>query len=149
MLQLIRNPAELEKVKADPALMPQMVEEAIRWETPVKHFMRTCTEDTEIGGRTIKAGEAVTLFYWSGNRDEAVFDKPYEFRADRKPNPQIAFGHGVHMCLGLHLARMELRILFEELLPRLEKIELAGEPAWSRSNFVSGLKRMPIRYELA
>lgn len=149
LLQLIRNPDELAKLKANPQLMMQMVEEAIRWETPVKHFMRTCKQDTEIGGRTIRAGEACALFYWSGNRDERTFDDPYSFHVERKPNPQIAFGHGVHQCLGLHLARLEMRILYEEFIPRLETIELTGEPAWSRSNFVSGLKHLPIRYELS
>lgn len=149
MLQLIKNPEERRKVQENPTLIPQLVEEAIRWETPVKHFMRTCTEDTQVGGRTIKAGEACTLFYWSGNRDEDVFEDPFRFSVERKPNPQIAFGHGVHMCLGLHLARLEMRILYEELLPRLKHIELAGEPAWTRTSFVSGLKRLPIRYELS
>ncbi|MEE4350393.1 MAG: cytochrome P450 [Pacificimonas sp.] len=149
LLQLIRNPDQLAKIQADPDLMPQLVEEAIRWETPVKHFMRTCTEDTEIGGQTIKAGEACALFYWSGNRDADVFPDPFKFDVTRKPNPQIAFGHGGHICLGLHLARMEMRILYEELLPRLKRIELAGDVAWTRSNFVSGLKTMPIRYEMS
>lgn len=149
LLQLIRNPGELKKVQDDPSLIPQLVEESIRWETPVKHFMRTCTEDTEVGGRTIKAGEACTLFYWSGNRDEEVFEDPFRFSVERKPNQQIAFGHGVHMCLGLHLARLEMRILYEELLPRLKDIDLTGDPAWTRSAFVSGLKRMPIMYSLS
>ncbi|HET7408913.1 MAG TPA: cytochrome P450, partial [Paracoccaceae bacterium] len=149
LLQLIQNPDELARLQANPALMPQMVEEAIRWETPVKHFMRTCTEDTQIGGRTIKAGEACALFYWSGNRDEDTFGDPFAFRADRRPNAQIAFGHGVHQCLGLHLARLEMRILYEELVPRLASIALDGTPAWTRSNFVSGLKRLPIRYQMS
>lgn len=148
LLALLRNPAELAKLKADPSLIPGAVEEMIRWVTPVKHFMRTCTEDTEVGGKTIKAGDSVALFYWSGNRDEAVFDDPFSFRADRTPNPQTAFGNGVHQCLGLHLARMEIRALFAELLPRLEAIELTGEPRLTVANFVSGLKAMPIRYML-
>jgi cytochrome P450 len=148
LLQLIRNPAELAKLLADPALIPGAVEEMIRWVTPVKHFMRTCVADTVVGGQTIKAGEAVALFYWSGNRDEAVFDDPFAFRVDRPANPQTAFGNGVHQCLGLHLARMEIRALFAELLPRLEAIELAGEPRNSIANFVSGLKTLPVRYSL-
>ncbi|MEN9932388.1 MAG: hypothetical protein RIS17_961, partial [Pseudomonadota bacterium] len=117
LLQLIRNPAELAKLKADPSLIPGAVEEMIRWVTPVKHFMRTCTEDTEIGGKTIRKGDGVALFYWSGNRDERVFEDPFSFRVDRPNNPQTAFGNGVHQCLGLHLARMEIRALFAELLP--------------------------------
>ncbi len=148
LLQLIRNPAELAKLKADPSLIPGAVEEMIRWVTPVKHFMRTCTEDTEIGGKTIRKGDGVALFYWSGNRDERVFEDPFSFRVDRPNNPQTAFGNGVHQCLGLHLARMEIRALFAELLPRLDEIELTGEPKLSVANFVSGLKAMPIRYRL-
>jgi hypothetical protein len=148
LLQLIRNPAELAKMQADPSLIPGAVEEMIRWVTPVKHFMRTCTQDTVVGGQTIKAGDGVALFYWSGNRDEAVFDDPFSFKVDRARNPQTAFGNGVHQCLGLHLARMEIRALFAELLPRLDKIELAGEPKNSIANFVSGLKTLPVRYRL-
>ncbi|MDO9487463.1 MAG: cytochrome P450 [Sphingomonadaceae bacterium] len=148
LLQLIRNPDQLAKLKADMSLLPSAVEEMIRWVTPVKHFMRTATEDCELGGKAIKAGDGLALFYWSGNRDEGVFDEPEKFKVDRKPNPHIAFGHGVHLCLGLHLARMEIRALFAELLPRLESIELAGEPKNSRANFVSGLKTLPVRYRM-
>lgn len=148
MLQLIRNPGELAKLKADMSLLPSAVEEMIRWVTPVKHFMRTAMEDTDIGGKTIRAGDGLALFYWSGNRDEAAFGDPEVFRVDRSPNPQTAFGNGVHICLGLHLARMEIRALFAELLPRLEVIELAGEPKNSIANFVSGLKTLPVRYKI-
>lgn len=148
LLQLIRNPDQMAKLKADPSLLASAVEEMIRWVTPVKHFMRTATEDCELGGKQIKAGDGLALFYWSGNRDEAVFDEPSTFKVDRKPNPHIAFGHGVHLCLGLHLARMEIRALFAELLPRLDSIELAGEPKNSRANFVSGLKTLPVRYRM-
>lgn len=149
LLALMQHPDVLAQLKADPSLIPAAVEEMIRWVTPVKHFMRTCTEDTEIGGKTIRKGDGVALFYWSGNRDEAVFDDPFRFRIDRPSNPQTAFGNGVHQCLGLHLARMEIRALFAELLPRLDQIELAGEPRLSVANFVSGLKTMPIRYTLS
>jgi cytochrome P450 len=148
LLQLIRNPDEMRKLKADMSLLPSAVEEMIRWVTPVKHFMRTAVEDAEIGGKTIKAGDGLALFYWSGNRDEAVFDEPFRFKVDRKPNPHIAFGHGVHLCLGLHLARLEIKALFAELLPRLDAIELAGEPKNTRANFVSGLKTLPVRYRM-
>jgi cytochrome P450 len=148
LLQLIQNPAEMAKLKADPSLIASAVEEMIRWVTPVKHFMRTATEDAVIGGKTIKAGDGLALFYWSGNRDAAVFGDADSFRVDRSPNPQTAFGNGVHLCLGLHLARMELKALFAELLPRLESIELAGEPRHSVANFVSGLKTLPIRYRM-
>ncbi len=141
---LARNPAQLALLKADPSRIPLFVEESIRWVTPVKHFMRTATEDTVVGGRTIRKGDGLALFYWSGNRDEAVFEDPYSFRADRQPNPHIAFGHGVHLCLGMHLARLELRILFEELLPQIAELHLAGEPRLSLANFVSGLKTLPV-----
>ncbi len=148
LLQLIRNPAELAKLKAHPELIPQAVEEMIRWVTPVKHFMRTATEDVELGGRQIRKGDGLALFYWSGNRDERAFDAPFEFRVDRQPNAQIAFGQGVHQCLGLHLARLELRALFAELIPRLDEVALAGEPKNSIANFVSGLKTLPIRFRM-
>jgi cytochrome P450 len=141
---LARAPDQLAMLQADPTLIPAFVEEAIRWVTPVKHFMRTATADTDVGGRTIRKGEALALFYWSGNRDEAVFADPFAFRADRQPNPHIAFGHGVHLCLGMHLARLELRILFEELLPMIDSLGLAGTPRLSLANFVSGLKSLPV-----
>jgi cytochrome P450 len=143
--ELARNPAELAKLKADPSLIPLFVEEAIRWTTPVKHFMRTATADTEVGGRTIRKGDGLALFYLSGNRDEAVFAEPERFLADRNPNPHVSFGHGVHLCLGMHLARLELRILFEELLPRIAAVEIAGEPKLSYANFVNGLKTLPVK----
>ena len=148
LLALIRAPAELAKLRADPSLIGLAVDEMIRWVTPVKHFMRTATEDCTLGGQSIKAGDALCLFYASGNRDDAVFAEPDRFVADRSPNPHTAFGNGVHLCLGLHLARLELRILFEELLPRLDSIELAGAPKNSISNFVSGLKTLPVRYRM-
>ncbi len=148
LLELVRNPAELARLQADPSLIPTMVEEAIRWVTPVKHFMRTATEDCEISGQAIREGDSLCLFYWSGNRDERAFADPFRFKADRNPNAHVAFGGGVHLCLGLHLARLEMRALFAELLPRLESIELAGEPKNSVANFVSGLKTLPLRYRL-
>ena len=143
--ELAKNPAELAKLQADPSRIPLFVEEAIRWVTPVKHFMRTATEDCLLGGKAIRKGDGLALFYWSGNHDEAVFANPFRFDATRDPNPHVAFGHGVHLCLGLHLARLELRLLFEELLPRIATLELAGEPRLSIANFVSGLKTLPVR----
>ena len=148
LLQLIRNPAQMAKLKADMSLLPSAVDEMIRWVTPVKHFMRTAAEDCILGGKHIKAGDSLCLYYWSGNRDEAAFGDPQAFRVDRSPNPQIAFGHGVHLCLGLHLARLEIKALFAELLPRLEEIALAGEPKNSLANFVSGLKTLPVTYRM-
>ncbi len=148
LLQLIRNPDQLAKLKADMTLLPSAVDEMIRWVTPVKHFMRTAAQDCVLGGQNIKAGDGLCLYYWSGNRDEAVFGDAQAFRVDRAPNPHIAFGHGVHLCLGLHLARLEIKALFAELLPRLDQIALAGEPKNSLANFVSGLKTLPVRYTL-
>ena len=148
LLQLIRNPEQMKLLKNDLSLIPAFVEESIRWVTPVKHFMRTATEDYRIDDKVIKAGDGLCLFYWSGNRDEGVFDRPDQFIINRPNNPQTAFGNGVHLCLGLHLARMELRALYAELLPRLDSIELTGEPRNSIANFVSGLKTLPVRYAM-
>jgi hypothetical protein len=147
--QLAQNPGELAKLKADPSLIPLFIEESIRWTTPVKHFMRTATEDVALGGRTIRKGDGLALFYLSGNRDETVFAEPERFIADRNPNPHIAFGHGVHLCLGMHLARLELRILFEELLPLIAAVEPAGEGKLSVANFVNGLKTAPVKVRWA
>jgi cytochrome P450 len=149
MWALAENPGEFAKLKADLSLIPGLVEESIRWTTPVKTFMRTATEDTEFAGRSLKKNDWIMLCYASGNRDEAVFEDPFRFRVDRTPNKQLAFGYGAHVCLGQHLARMEMRILWEELIPRLKSVELAGEPAMSEAVFVNGPKRLPIRFEIA
>ena len=146
---LAENPGEFRKVKDDPSLIPAMVEESIRWETPVKHFMRTATADTEVAGKAISKGDWLFLSYPSGNRDEAVFDDPYVFKADRTPNKHVAFGYGAHVCLGQHLGRMEMRVLWEELLPRLKSVELNGPARRTQANFVSGPKEVPIRFEMA
>ncbi|MBI1238718.1 MAG: cytochrome P450 [Alphaproteobacteria bacterium] len=149
LLQLMKNPAEMAKLKADLGLLPNAVEEMIRWVTPVKHFMRTATADYTLRGKTIKEGDGLCLFYWSGNRDEDVFEDPFKFKVDRNVSRHVAFGYGIHLCLGMHLARMEIKSLFNELLPRLKSIELAGEPKNTRANFVSGLKTLPVRYSFA
>lgn len=146
MWALAEHPGEFARLKADPTLLPYMIDEAIRWTTPVKHFMRRATADTEVGGHAIAKDDWLMLCYASANRDEAVFDDPDVFRIDRKPNRQVAFGYGAHLCLGQYLGRMEMRILFEELLPRLESVELDGEAAMSQALFVNGPKRLPIRY---
>lgn len=145
---LAENPREFEKVKRDPSLLPSLVDEAIRWMTPVKHFMRSATADTEIAGRPIAKGDWLMLCYASGNRDEEVFGEPYVFRVDRKPNRHLSFGYGAHLCLGQHLAKMEMRILFEELLPHLASLELSGEPELTQASFVNGPKSVPIRFTL-
>ncbi|MGE5567046.1 MAG: cytochrome P450 [Parcubacteria group bacterium] len=139
-------PEEFAKAKADPSLIPGLVDEAIRWTTPVKHFMRSATADTELRGRQIRKGDWLFLSYPSGNRDEEVFEDPDAFRIERKPNKHLAFGYGAHVCLGQHLAKMEMRILFEELLSRVKSIELNGEPKRSAATFVGGPKTVPIRY---
>jgi cytochrome P450 len=148
MWALAENPGELAKVKADPSLIPSLVDESIRWATPVKTFMRTATADVTFAGRDLKQGDWLMLCYASGNRDEAVFEDPFSFRVDRKPNKHLAFGYGAHLCLGQHLAKMEMRILWEELLPRLKSVELDGEPAMSEAVFVNGPKRLPIKFEM-
>ena len=145
---LIQNPGELDRLRRDPALMGTAVEEMIRWSTPVKEFMRTATADTTVRGVDIAKGESVYLAYVSGNRDEEVFTDPFRFDVSRDPNKHVAFGYGVHFCLGAALARMEMSSLFAELIPRLESIELAGEPELSATTFVGGLKHLPVRYSL-
>jgi cytochrome P450 len=145
---LAERPEALADLKADPALIPGLVDESIRWATTVKHFMRSATADVELGGKTIPKGDWLMLSYQSANRDEAVFDRPFEFDIRRSPNKHIAFGYGPHVCLGQHLGRMEMRILWEELLPRLTSLELAGQPALTQANFISGPKQVPIRYKM-
>jgi cytochrome P450 len=149
MWALAERPAELAKVRANPALIGGLVDESIRWTTPVRHFMRSAAVDTTVGGQPVKKGDWFMLCYPSGNRDETVFEDPMEFRVDRNPNRHLAFGYGAHVCLGQHLAKMEMRILWEELLPRLTSLELGGTPKLSEANFVSGPKTVPIRYTLA
>jgi len=145
---LAEDPEQFRKVKENPALIPGLVEESIRWATPVKHFMRSATADAELRGTRIAKGDWLMLSYPSGNRDEEVFADPFRFDAERSPNKQLSFGYGAHVCLGQHLARLEMRIFWEELLPRLESVELAGAPKLSEANFVSGPKTVPIRYRM-
>lgn len=145
MLALAQDPEQWTRVKADRSLLPGIVEEAIRWTSPVQHFMRTAAEDTEIGGQAIAKGDWLMINYVAANHDPSVFDNPRQFDAARSPNRHLAFGAGAHQCLGLHLARLEMRILFETLLDRIESVELAGEYARSKSTFVGGLKTLPLR----
>ncbi|MDU6141047.1 cytochrome P450, partial [Bradyrhizobium sp.] len=146
---LAEDPAQFARVKADPELIPGLVDEAIRWMTPVKHFMRSATADTELGGRRIAKGDWLMLCYASGNRDEAVFEEADRFRCDRRPNRHVAFGYGAHLCLGQHLAKLEMRILFEEMLPRLSALSLAGPVKMTQATFVNGPKTLPIRVTMA
>ena len=149
LLALIENPGELERVRADPGLLDPMVEEVLRWTSPVVHFCRTASEDVELHGQKIRAGDTLCLFYPSANRDERSFERADAFEVDRWPNRHIAFGIGEHFCLGAHVARLELRSLFRQLIARLEFVELAGEVERLRSSVIGGIKHMPIRYRLA
>lgn len=146
---LIERPDQLDRLRADLSLLPGAVDEMIRWVSPVKHFMRTATEDYTLRGTTICAGESVLLSYAAANRDEEVFTDSMQFDVGRTANRQLAFGFGVHYCLGAMLARMEIKALFNELLPRLRSIELDGEAKYMSTLFVGGPKRLPVRYELA
>jgi len=145
---LLDNPDQLQKLMADHNLINGFVEESIRWVTPVKHFMRTATDDAEVRGQKIKKGDWLMLCYPSGNRDEDHFTDPFKFDIERSPNKHVAFGYGAHICLGQHLGRMEMRVLWEELLPRLKSIKWNGTPKRTEANFVCGPKSVPVRYEM-
>ncbi len=145
VLELMRHPDQLAALRDDPALIPDAVEEMLRYCNPLHYFRRTATSDTELGGRHIRAGDKVAMVYTSANRDEAVFDHPQTFDIRRSPNPHVSFGIGTHFCLGAHLARLEARVFVEELLATFATIEPAGEPARVRSNLANGYKRLPVR----
>lgn len=138
-------PEQLDLVRNDMTLIPSLLDEAVRWISPVKHFKRIVADDFDFHGRALHRGDQVMLLYPSANRDEDVFVDPYRFDVTRRPNKHIAFGHGPHMCIGQHVAKLEMRILFEELLPHIRKIELTGEPKYVPANFLSGLKTLPVR----
>lgn len=148
LLALLRNPAELEKLKADPELIPTAVDEMVRYVTPTTNFCRVATEDTELSGVPIKKGQDVCMNFASANRDADVFDAPDEFRVDRNPNPHVGFGTGTHACIGQTLAKVEMNALFAELVPRIKRIELAGDPRWVDAIWITSLKDLPIRFEL-
>jgi len=141
---LIEHPDAQRRLRADPALLPSAVEEMLRWWTPVMTFRRTTATDCEIGGQPIRAGDKVVVSFTSANRDEAVFADPDRFDIGRQPNPHLVFGHGPHFCLGAHLARVQVRALFEEVLARTSSLAYAGRPSWLRSNFQRGVKRLPV-----
>ena len=148
MWGMCQFPEAFAAVKADASLIPGLVDESIRWITPVKHFMRSATAEAHIRGRVIAKGDWLMLCYPSGNRDEEVFDNPDIFDPRRNPNRHLAFGYGAHLCLGQHLAKMEMRILWEELLPRLDWVEFSGAPARAEAAFVGGPNRLPLRYQM-
>jgi cytochrome P450 len=148
LLALLEHPDQLELLREDLSRCGTAADEIIRWTTPVIQFCRTSVDDLELGGRKIKAGETMAMFYPSANRDESVFEAPHEFRVTRDPNPHLALGVGEHYCLGAHLARTEIRILLEELVPRVERIELAGAVERTAAAFVGGVKHLPVRWSL-
>jgi cytochrome P450 len=146
LVALSEHPDQRERLRAEFAeLGKTAAEEMLRWATPVHHFRRTAAVDTELGGKEIRAGDKVTTWFVSGNRDETMFEEPMRFDVARSPNPHMTFGPGgVHHCLGAHLAKMEVRITFEDLLSRGVEVELAGPPERLRSNFFNGIKRLPV-----
>ncbi|WP_037140376.1 cytochrome P450 [Rhodococcoides fascians] len=149
MLELGRHPDLLAKAKADLSLAPHIVNESLRWASPVKHFMRQATQDYVLRGREIKKGDRFMLLYQSGNRDAEVIPDPDTFDITRRPNKHIAFGYGPHMCIGQHLAKLELRIMIEELLPHIDSIELVDDTKMIQTNFVGGLKNMPVQIQFS
>jgi cytochrome P450 len=142
---LDRNPEQYRKLLADQSLIPSMVAETIRWQTPLAHMRRTAKVDTELGGQQIKAGDKVIMWYISGNRDERVFERPDDYIIDR-PNVRkhLSFGFGIHRCMGNRLAELQLRILWEEILKRFARIEVVGEPKRTASSFVHGFTSLPV-----
>jgi cytochrome P450 len=146
LLALIEHPAELELLLQNEALMPTAVEEILRWSSPVTHFARVAMKDTELGGKQIHEGDRVVLWFPSANRDEEVFANPFTFDIRRTPNEHLAFSKGEHYCAGAHLARLELRLMLQALLKRTKQIELTGKVERLRSNFLAGIKHMPVRF---
>ena len=139
-------PDEFAKLRDDPSLIDKMVAEVIRWQTPLSHMRRTALEDVEMGGKTIKKGDKVVMWYYSGNHDEDVFDDPCTIKFDRpNGNNHLSFGFGIHRCMGLRVAELQLRILWQQILEKFEKIELVGEPVRLKSNFVNGYTDMKVK----
>jgi cholest-4-en-3-one 26-monooxygenase len=148
MLAFIQHQDQLRKLQNSPQLLGPAIEEVLRWTSPIIHFARTAAHDTELHGKKIRQGDTLALFYPSANRDEDVFERPYEFDITRDPNRHLAFGIGEHFCAGAHLARLELEFAFKYLLPRIDEIELAGPVQRLHSNLVGGIKHLPVRYTL-
>jgi cytochrome P450 len=148
VLALNENPAEYDKLRADPGLIPNMVSEIIRWQTPLAYMRRTALVDTELGGKQIKAGDKVVMWYASGNRDEEVIDRANEFLIDRpRARQHLSFGFGLHRCMGNRLAEMQLRIVWEEIMQRFHAVEVVGEPQRVYSSFVKGYTRLPVKLQ--
>jgi len=149
MLAFIENIHELRRVQQDMSLLDSAIEEIVRWTSPIIHFARTATRDYPLRDKLIREGDSVALFYPSANRDEEIFENPFDFLVDRKPNRHLGFGVGEHFCLGAHLARLEMHVAYKYLLPRIEEIELAGPVDRLHSGLVGGVKRLPIHYKLS
>jgi cytochrome P450 len=147
MHALLENPAEFAKLRANPALMESAVEEILRWTSPATHAMRTARRDTEVGGHRVLANQRLVMWFASANRDEEVFADSEKFHVDRKPNNHLTFSHGSHFCIGSGLARLEMKVMFEQIIRRLGEIESAGSPEWLRTNFNCGIKHLPIRFK--
>jgi cytochrome P450 len=145
-IALLEHPGAQAELRSDPALLTVAADEMLRWWTPVMTFRRTATEDSELGGQPIRSGDKVVVSFTSANRDEAVFADPGRFDIRRQPNPHLVFGHGPHFCLGAHLARIQLRALFAEVLARTSALEPAGAPSFLRSNFQRGVKCLPVAW---
>jgi len=146
LLALNRHPDQYDRLRADPSLVASMVPEIIRWQTPLAHMRRTAVSDYVLGGRQIRAGDKVVMWYLSANRDEQAIERPHAFVVDRpRPKHHLSFGFGIHHCVGNRLAELQLRVLWEEILKRYPVIELAGEPVRTKSNFVHGFLSMPVR----
>jgi cytochrome P450 len=148
LLAFSEHRGEWEKLRANPDLLPDAAEEILRWVSPISHFTRTATEDYALRGKTIRAGEQVALYYASANRDEDVFEDPFAFRIDRRPNPHLAFGFGEHFCMGAHTARVELEMIFRHLLGRLESFDVAGAVERLNSIMNGSIKHLPLRYRM-
>jgi cytochrome P450 len=146
---LAEHPEEFQKLKRNPELIPSAVEEIVRWTSPVNYMKRVVGKDLEFRGQKLREGDNVVLFYASANRDEAVFEDPFTFRVDRKPNPHLGFGIGQHFCLGAHLARESQKAMLGEIVRQIDSLELAGEPEQIHSSFVVGFKKLPLRYRVS
>ena len=144
---LCEHPEQFERLRRDPSLLPQAIEEMLRWVSPVMQFRRTATRDTQIGDREIRKGDKVVMYYGAANRDPEVFEEPESFDITRKPNPHLAFGLGSHFCMGSHIARLEMRVTLEEFLRRFPRFRLAGRPERLESHFISGIQRLPLRVD--
>jgi cholest-4-en-3-one 26-monooxygenase len=149
LLAFCEHPGEWEKLRADPELIPDAVEEILRWASPISHFTRVATDDCQVRDELIRAGEQVALYFASANRDEEIFEEPFTFRVDRCPNPHLAFGFGEHFCVGAHLARLEIDVILRHLLARMDRFELAGQIERLNSAVNGSIKRLPLRYHFA